>query len=79
MLRVRVEVWEDLVTEQHFIGYGTHAKCLRCGFCVSAFGRGPEARSKCIERLQRNCPRREENSYFMRTGWTFVRSPPDDG
>lgn len=78
MLKVRVEMWEDLVTEKHFIGFGTCAKCLRCSFCVSTFGRGPEARSKCIERLQKNCPRREANTYFVRTGWTIGRSQPHD-
>jgi hypothetical protein len=78
MRRVRVEMWDDLVSDRYFVGHGTFARCLRCGFCMCAFGRGADSRSKCLERLQKNCPRHETNTYFVRTGWTFVGSSSDE-
>lgn len=44
MHRVRVEMWDDLISDTHFVGHGTFARCLRCGFCTGAFGRGAESR-----------------------------------
>ena len=76
MLRVRADIWEDLVSDQHFVGFKTFAKCTRCGFCTSAFGRGPEARAKSIERLQKSCLRRETNTYFSVSGWKFYHREP---
>ena len=69
MLRVQADIWEDLVSDRLFVGYGTFAKCMRCGFCTRAFGRGTESRAKCLDMLQKKCPRREENIYFIRSGW----------
>lgn len=63
MRLVLIKTWDDhIISDERFV-LATGARCTRCRREVFAKGSGEEAVKSCTDRLRRECPRRELNTY----------------
>jgi hypothetical protein len=64
-MRVECEVEEIELDGDYSKVLGVQVTCSRCGHTTESFGTGPASVRRCLALLREECPRDEDNFYFV--------------